>query len=163
MCDRSPADPAAAVHLPFPRILHPWPEKRFLVTAGQRFSSFSSTLIDVVGFDASERECVPSFERSRCSSWPYGTKEPIRHEGTERQGRWLCQVLRGWMAYYAVPMCGSAISAFRHHMRIIARPVGAARASCSGGNRWPSAICEPASARRATTEFRWTREEAAAA
>ena len=25
----------------------------------------------------------------------------IRHEGTERQGRWLCQVLRGWMAYYA--------------------------------------------------------------
>ena len=23
----------------------------------------------------------------------------IRHEGTERQGRWLCQVLRGWMAY----------------------------------------------------------------
>jgi len=40
----------------------------------------------------------------------------IRHEGTERQGRWLCQVLRGWMAYYAVPMSGSAISAFRHHM-----------------------------------------------
>src|SRR5436190_24017839 len=26
------------------------------------------------------------------------------------------QVLRGWMAYYAVPMSGSAISAFRHHM-----------------------------------------------
>jgi hypothetical protein len=40
----------------------------------------------------------------------------IRHEGTERQGRWLSQVLRGWMAYYAVPMSGSAISAFRHHM-----------------------------------------------
>src|SRR6201997_5187616 len=40
----------------------------------------------------------------------------IRHEGTERQGRWLRQVLRGWMAYYAVPMSGSAISAFRHHM-----------------------------------------------
>src|SRR4029077_13952738 len=38
------------------------------------------------------------------------------HEGTERQGRWLRQVLRGWMAYYAVPMSGSAISAFRHHM-----------------------------------------------
>ena len=30
----------------------------------------------------------------------------IRHEGAERQGRWLCQVLRGWMAYYAVPMSG---------------------------------------------------------
>ena len=27
-----------------------------------------------------------------------------RHEGTERQGRWLRQVLRCWMAYYAVPM-----------------------------------------------------------
>jgi pimeloyl-ACP methyl ester carboxylesterase len=23
----------------------------------------------------------------------------MRHEATERQGRWLCQVLRGWMAY----------------------------------------------------------------
>ncbi len=40
----------------------------------------------------------------------------IRHEGAERQGRRLRQVLRGWMAYYAVPMSGSAISAFRHHM-----------------------------------------------
>ena len=40
----------------------------------------------------------------------------IPHEGTERQGRWLRQVLRGWMAYYAVPMSGSAISAFRHHV-----------------------------------------------
>ena len=39
----------------------------------------------------------------------------IRHEGTERQGRWLRQVLRGWMAYYAVPMSGQR-SAFRHHM-----------------------------------------------
>jgi RNA-directed DNA polymerase len=40
----------------------------------------------------------------------------IRHEGTEKQGLWLRQVLRGWMAYYAVPMSGSAISAFRQHM-----------------------------------------------
>src|SRR6516164_3752536 len=37
-----------------------------------------------------------------------------RHDGI--QGKWLAQVLRGWMAYYAVPMSGSAISAFRHHM-----------------------------------------------
>ena len=40
----------------------------------------------------------------------------IRHDGVEVQGKWLAQVLRGWMAYYAVPMSGSAISAFRHHM-----------------------------------------------
>ena len=39
-----------------------------------------------------------------------------RHDGIDRQGKWLAQVLRGWMAYYAVPMSGSAISAFRHHM-----------------------------------------------
>ena len=40
----------------------------------------------------------------------------IRHEGIERQGLWLRQVLRGWMAYYSVPMSGPAISAFRHHI-----------------------------------------------
>src|SRR6516225_4635784 len=28
-----------------------------------------------------------------------------RHDGI--QGKWLAQVLRGWMAYYAVPMSGS--------------------------------------------------------
>ena len=39
-----------------------------------------------------------------------------RHDGIEGQGQWLAQVLRGWMAYYAVPMSGSALSAFRHHM-----------------------------------------------
>jgi hypothetical protein len=39
-----------------------------------------------------------------------------RHEGIDGQGKWLAQVLRGWMAHYAVPMSGSAISAFRHHM-----------------------------------------------
>ena len=39
-----------------------------------------------------------------------------RHDGIDGQGQWLAQVLRGWMAYYAVPMSGSAISAFRHHM-----------------------------------------------
>ena len=37
-----------------------------------------------------------------------------RHDGIDGQGKWLAQVLRGWMAYYAVPMSGSAISAFRH-------------------------------------------------
>ena len=39
-----------------------------------------------------------------------------RHDGIEEQGKWLAQVLRGWMAYYAVPMSVSAISAFRHHL-----------------------------------------------
>jgi hypothetical protein len=39
-----------------------------------------------------------------------------RHDGIDKQGKWLAQVLRGWMAYYAVPISGSAISAFRHHM-----------------------------------------------
>jgi RNA-directed DNA polymerase len=61
----------------------------------------------------------------------------IRHEGTERQGRWLSQVLRGWMAYYAVPMSGSAISAFRHHMI----------------ERWHSALMRRSQRRRLT----WTR------
>jgi len=61
----------------------------------------------------------------------------IRHEGAERQGRWLCQVLRGWMAYYAVPMSGSAISAFRHHMI----------------ERWHGALMRRSQRRRLT----WTR------
>ena len=39
-----------------------------------------------------------------------------RHDGIDGQGKWLAHMLRGWMAYYAVPMSGSAISAFRHHM-----------------------------------------------
>lgn len=39
-----------------------------------------------------------------------------RHDGTEVQGRWLAQVLRGWLAYYAVPMSAPAITAFRHHL-----------------------------------------------
>jgi len=30
------------------------------------------------------------------------------HDGIEVQRRWLAQVLRGWFAYYAVPMSGSA-------------------------------------------------------
>jgi RNA-directed DNA polymerase len=45
-----------------------------------------------------------------------GHLQVMQHDGIERQGRWLAQVLRGWLAYYAVPMSGSAITAFRHHM-----------------------------------------------
>jgi len=61
----------------------------------------------------------------------------IRHEGIERQGCWLCQILRGWTAYYAVPMSGSAISAFRHHMI----------------ERWHGALMRRSQRRRLT----WTR------
>jgi RNA-directed DNA polymerase len=39
-----------------------------------------------------------------------------RHDGLEAQGQWLGQVLRGWLAYYAVPMSAPAITAFRHHL-----------------------------------------------
>ena len=39
-----------------------------------------------------------------------------RHDGIETQGIWLGQVLRGWLAYYAVPMSAPAITAFRHHI-----------------------------------------------
>ena len=39
-----------------------------------------------------------------------------RHDGVEAQGKWLAQVLRGWLAYYAVPMSAPAIRAFRHHL-----------------------------------------------
>ena len=48
-----------------------------------------------------------------------------RHDGIDAQGKWLAQVLRGWMAYYAVPMSAPAITAFRHHM--IDRWLGALR------------------------------------
>jgi RNA-directed DNA polymerase len=39
-----------------------------------------------------------------------------RHDGIEVQGQWLAKVLRGWLAYYAVPMSAPAITAFRHHL-----------------------------------------------
>ena len=39
-----------------------------------------------------------------------------RHDGIKAQGQWLAQVLRGWLAYYAVPMSAPAITAFRHHL-----------------------------------------------
>jgi RNA-directed DNA polymerase len=45
-----------------------------------------------------------------------GRLQAMRHDGIERQGKWLAQVLRGWLAYYAVPMSAAAITAFRHHI-----------------------------------------------
>lgn len=42
--------------------------------------------------------------------------QATRHDGIEAQGLWLAKVLRGWLAYYAVPMSAPAITAFRHHL-----------------------------------------------
>ena len=41
-----------------------------------------------------------------------------RHDPIPAQGRWLAQVLRGHMAYYAVPGNCDAVSAFRHQMTL---------------------------------------------
>jgi RNA-directed DNA polymerase len=60
-----------------------------------------------------------------------------RHDGIDGQGKWLAQVPRSWMAYYAVPMSGSAISAFRHHVI----------------ERWHGALMRGSQRRRLT----WTR------
>ena len=67
-----------------------------------------------------------------------GRLQAIRHDGIERQGRWLGQVLRGWLAYYAVPMSAAAITAFRHHMierwyRVLQRRSQRTRRSLSWG------------------------------
>ena len=61
----------------------------------------------------------------------------IRHDGIDGQGQWLAQVLRGWMAYYAVPTSGSTLSAFRHHLI----------------ERWHDALMRRSQRRRLT----WTR------
>ena len=37
-----------------------------------------------------------------------------RHEPIPEQGRWLASVVRGHLAYYAVPGNTDAVSAFRH-------------------------------------------------
>src|SRR5262244_1948554 len=67
-----------------------------------------------------------------------GRLQAMRHDGIERQGRWLAQVLRGWLAYYAVPMSAAAITAFRHHMierwfRVLQRRSQRTRRSLSWG------------------------------
>ena len=57
--------------------------------------------------------------RSRMQTKLREIKEQLRatrHDGIEAQGQWLAKVLRGWLAYYAVPMSASAIIAFRHHL-----------------------------------------------
>jgi len=57
--------------------------------------------------------------RSRMQTKLREIKEQLRatrHDGIEAQGQWLAKVLRGWLAYYAVPMSAPAITAFRHHL-----------------------------------------------
>ena len=46
-------------------------------------------------------------------------KEELRrrmHEPIPQQGQWLCQVVRGYFAYHAVPTNVASLSAFRHHV-----------------------------------------------
>ena len=67
-----------------------------------------------------------------------GRLQAMRHDGIKRQGQWLARVLHGWLAYYAVPMSGAAITAFRHHMierwlRVLRRRSQRSRRSLSWG------------------------------
>ena len=50
--------------------------------------------------------------------------QAMRHDGIERHGKWLAQVLRGWLAYYAVPMSAPAITALSapHDRAVAQRP-----------------------------------------
>ena len=54
--------------------------------------------------------------RLRAGVLPSTKLKATRHDGVEAQGKWLALVLRGWLAYYAVPMSAPAITAFRHHL-----------------------------------------------
>ena len=47
-------------------------------------------------------------------------KEELRrrmHQAIPEQGRWLAQVIRGYLAYHAVPTNSPALSAFRHQIQ----------------------------------------------
>jgi hypothetical protein len=49
-------------------------------------------------------------------------KEEMRrrmHQSIPEQGEWLCQVVRGFFAYHAVPSNLAALNAFRHHVERI--------------------------------------------
>ena len=99
------------------------------------FKHYCGTRRDGSGFVLGRK---PIAKRMRTKLWEI--KEQLmatRHDGIDGQGKWLAQVLRGWMAYYAVPMSGSAISAFRHHMI----------------ERWHGALMRRSQRRRLT----WTR------
>jgi len=49
-------------------------------------------------------------------------KEELRrrmHQRIPDQGRWLAQVIRGYLVYHAVPTNFPALSAFRYHIRCL--------------------------------------------
>ena len=66
--------------------------------------------------------------RSRMQTKLREIKEQLRatrHDGIEAQGQWLAKVLRGWLAYYALPMSAPAITATIPASRAVRRANGA--------------------------------------
>lgn len=60
--------------------------------------------------------------RSRVRTKLGEVKEEVRrrmHQTIAEQGRWLGQVVRGFLAYHAVPSNGRALSAFRNHVAVL--------------------------------------------
>src|SRR2546427_812239 len=45
-----------------------------------------------------------------------GTPTALSSGSDAQQGQWLCQVVRGYFAYHAVPTNVASLSAFRHHV-----------------------------------------------
>jgi RNA-directed DNA polymerase len=60
--------------------------------------------------------------RDRMQAKLRAVKEELRrrmHQPIPEQGEWLCQVVRGFFAYHAVPSNLAALNAFRHHVERI--------------------------------------------
>jgi RNA-directed DNA polymerase len=60
--------------------------------------------------------------RDRMQAKLRAVKEELRrrmHQPIPEQGAWLCQVVRGFFAYHAVPSNLAALNAFRHHVERI--------------------------------------------
>jgi RNA-directed DNA polymerase len=106
------------------------------------FTHFCATRRDGSGFVLGRK---PVRKRMRAKLREIkGRLQAMRHDGIERQGQWLAQVLRGWLAYYAVPMSAAAITAFRHHiierwLRVLRRRSQRSRRSLSWGRMKPIA------------------------
>src|SRR6266508_1914385 len=69
------------------------------------------------GWRSSGWDCIKKRMRAKLAE----VKDQLRrrrHDPVPAQGRWLAQVLRGHMAYYAVPGNCDAVSAFRHQMTL---------------------------------------------
>jgi len=59
-----------------------------------------------------------------------------RHQPIPEQGKWLAQVVRGYLAYHAVPTNAASIRAFRHHVVDLWRR-SLSRRSQKGCITWP--------------------------